>query len=127
MTIAGGRRPVLLVDDDPDQRAFVADAVRAAGFLVVEAENGKVALDYLLGTKPEPGLIVLDLSIPVMSGREILSILRRYLRLSRIPVVIVSAEPPTRTPTHASIVGFLTKPYRFENLQAIVEKHARAI
>jgi CheY-like chemotaxis protein len=80
MTIAGERRPVVVVDDDPDHSSVVAEGLRAAGFLVVEAENGKVALDYLLGAKPKPSLTVLDLSMPVMSGREILSILRRYLR-----------------------------------------------
>jgi CheY-like chemotaxis protein len=121
------RRPVLVVDDDVDHRSNVGDALRSAGFLVIEAENGKVALDYLLDARSEPSLIVLDLSMPVMSGREVLSVLRRYLRLSRIPIVVLSAEPPASTPTHSSIVKCLTKPYRLEDLQAIVERYALAV
>src|SRR4051794_30903789 len=84
---------ILVVDDDPDIR----DALRMVldmmlvdrAHAIATASNGKEALELLGGTTP--GLVLLDLMMPVLSGAELLDLMRRDERLCRVPVVVVSA------------------------------------
>jgi len=117
-------RPILLVEDDDDHRAATSDFLREEGYLVVEAANGRLALDYLLAAHPPPRLILLDIDMPVMTGVEMLNVLQRYLRLSRIPVVLVSAELGGAPASAAGVVDRLAKPFLLEDLLMVVQKHA---
>jgi CheY-like chemotaxis protein len=90
---------VLIVDDDDDFRAIARRTLEQAGTNVVEARNGDEALAYLLNpTAIEPRCVVLDLEMPGVSGWELLRIMRAYLRLGRIPVIVLSAHAPTIVP-----------------------------
>ena len=83
------RPVVLVVDDDAETRAAICDVLQENGLGVAEASNGRAALDVL--TSPDkPAVVVLDLDMPIMSGLELLDIMRRYNRLSRIPVFVLS-------------------------------------
>jgi CheY-like chemotaxis protein len=84
-------KPLLVVEDEPDQRALMKEILEAFGYQVATANNGQDALDYLM--EHIPGLIFLDITMPVMSGRELLAAMYSgtYPHLERIPVVIVSA------------------------------------
>jgi CheY-like chemotaxis protein len=84
---------VLVVDDDESIRETLSDVLRDEGFLVEQAENGAEALTYLRAQGPErlPAVIVLDLMMPVMSGAEFRERQLDDPRLSKIPVVIMSA------------------------------------
>lgn len=84
--------PILLAEDDSELRALVNEALTSAGFEVVEAANGKAALEVLLSREPI-SLVISDLSMPVMTGRQLVDVMQSYSRLSRIPILIVSAEP----------------------------------
>src|SRR5205085_2102838 len=86
-------RQILVVEDDDDLRGVVADLLRDEDFTVVEAPNGQAALDYLLGAATPPSLILLDLNMPVMSGREMIVALRGDPRLTAIPILVVTSEP----------------------------------
>ncbi|MGH7269169.1 MAG: response regulator [Polyangiaceae bacterium] len=91
------RSIVLVVDDQRDQRETIAPALEAEGYAVRCAENGAQALALMHGAG-RPDAIVLDLSMPVMGGWELLEILRGEPELSEIPVVVLSALPaPTGT------------------------------
>jgi len=58
---------------------------------VAEAENGRVALDRLLGSPAPPSLIILDLVMPEMSGIEFLWAARRHVTERKVPIVLLSA------------------------------------
>ncbi len=62
------------------------------GYIVVLRGNGKEALEYLATTKPYPNLIILDLMMPIMTGREFLRLKCLDPKLKDIPVVIMSAS-----------------------------------
>jgi CheY-like chemotaxis protein len=85
-----GRAHVLVVDDDEAIRDVVAEVLREEGYDVVCAQNGAQALRTLQGDG-QTDLVLLDLMMPVMSGWEVLEEMQSNDRLSRIPVVVVSA------------------------------------
>jgi CheY-like chemotaxis protein len=116
---AMGPRPVLVVDDDPDIRETLRFVLEDAGYPVYTAENGREALDVLAVARPLPGLILLDLMMPVMSGDEMLRALKAVHALAEIPVTIVTASGAPMPPLASSL---LKKPVDLDVLLRIVEK-----
>jgi len=118
------RGAILVVDDYADARATLRDLLEQAGHAVLEAANGRQALDLLTARgAPEVSLILLDLAMPVMDGWKLLEILQSYLRLSSIPVVIVSAQPRRLHPqTFGAVVGSLQPPYERGQLLSLVDR-----
>jgi CheY-like chemotaxis protein len=113
-------RPVLVVDDDPDIRETLRFILEDAGYRVYLAENGKEALALLAGAEPPPGLILLDLMMPIMNGDEMLRALKAVHALATIPVTIVTASG-TPIPREAS--GMLKKPVDLDALMHVVAKN----
>ena len=86
--MSGVRKPVVLVvDDDPGLRGLISTVLEGAGFVVYQAEDGLDALAILGNLLPD--LIMSDLSMPRMSGYELVPVVRR--RFPQIPVVVFSA------------------------------------
>src|SRR5688572_5458821 len=83
--------PILVVEDDPEQRETLCAMLDLEGFEHAEASNGREALDYLEGF-PAPCLVLLDLDMPVMNGWDFRRIQLADERLSAIPVVVVTAN-----------------------------------
>ena len=83
-------KTVLVVDDEPNVRDYLAQILRDAGFNVVTASDGGEALELI--RKRRPDFISLDLVMPRKSGHKLLYELRKDKNLSRIPVVIVTAH-----------------------------------
>jgi len=83
-------KTVLIVDDEPNVRDYLAQILRDAGFTVVTAADGFQALALIRERRPD--FISLDLVMPRMSGHKLLYELRKDRDLSRIPVVIVTAH-----------------------------------
>jgi signal transduction histidine kinase/CheY-like chemotaxis protein len=81
---------VLLVEDDELTRDLIRRLLESEGFQVVEAVNGRVALEEV--AKQEPNLILLDLLMPEMDGLEFLTEFGRHERWRSIPVVVVTAK-----------------------------------
>jgi signal transduction histidine kinase/CheY-like chemotaxis protein len=82
---------VLVVDDDPEVRTLVRDAVESVGLRCAEAGNGRAALDWL-DRHSAPSLILLDLMMPEMDGFQFLGRLREEKRLIDVPVVVLTAK-----------------------------------
>jgi signal transduction histidine kinase/DNA-binding response OmpR family regulator len=85
---------VLVVEDDPGNRQLLCRQLEKEGIRFAEAENGSVALEQIATEKP--GLILLDLMMPVMDGFEFLAILRHNPDYQDIPVVVVTAKDLTQ-------------------------------
>ncbi len=85
----------MLADDDPVLLEEAADALRGAGFKVVEAADGQVALQEALSRKVD--LIVMDASMPEVNGLEACHCLKAMPKTQKIPVVLTVAKR-TRPP-----------------------------
>jgi CheY-like chemotaxis protein len=80
---------VLIVDDNDRNRKLARDVLRAGGLRTIEAADGREALT--LAAESLPDVILLDLRLPDMEGREVAHALREDVRTRRIPVVALSA------------------------------------
>ncbi len=91
---AQGTSPAaLVVEDDKGTRKLLRRALEKEGWTVVEAENGRVALDRLASGSPD--LVILDLMMPEMDGFEFLEALRQQAAWREVPVVVVTAKELT--------------------------------
>ena|SRR5688572_16413077 len=109
--------PILIVDDDEDLCAELRAVLEVEGREVLEARNGKQALTLLTnGDVAEPGVIILDVKMPVMSGWEFLSIIRNYRRLARIPVLLISGASYTEAVARGVVSECLRKPIQADEL-----------
>ena len=87
-------RPVLIVDDDVALRQLLRRMLEPEGYTVVEAENGRVALERLRGVSPS--VILLDLMMPEMDGFEFVAEFRRHEAWRAIPIVVITARDLSR-------------------------------
>ncbi|MCA1664401.1 MAG: response regulator [Myxococcales bacterium] len=124
MHAANGSNTVLLVEDDEDIRASIAEILRDEGFVIVAAADGDDALRYLRGATEVPRLILLDLMMPVMDGWAFRAEQLADERLAKIPVVILSAATDVRR--HAAqlrVDEYLIKPLDVPLLLNAIERH----
>jgi CheY-like chemotaxis protein len=108
---------LLVVEDDRDLREVLSESLRFEGFEVTEAADGADALALLQGGI-RPGLIILDLVMPRMDGRQLLAAMRSDDALAAIPVALVTGTPSRdlRGEVHA----ILKKPVGIEDLLACI-------
>jgi CheY-like chemotaxis protein len=85
--------PVLVVEDDADLRELMRRALEKGGWTVIEAANGRVALERLVAQRP--ALILLDLMMPEMDGFQFLEEVRTHEEWRAIPIVVVTAKDLT--------------------------------
>jgi CheY-like chemotaxis protein len=88
----GSRQLILVVDDDADVREAVSVFLQSVGYQTAPAANGRQAIDWLLAQEA-PGLILLDLTMPVMDGYQFLTGKEAYPALLVVPVVVMTAVP----------------------------------
>ncbi|HEY2954049.1 MAG TPA: ATPase, T2SS/T4P/T4SS family [Candidatus Eisenbacteria bacterium] len=85
----GGR--ILVVDDDPVHRAAAHRALAGQGYRVQEAASGTIALEQV-GTGDPYSLVLLDLHMPGLGGREVVSCLRAMPKTTRLPIIVATSE-----------------------------------
>jgi CheY-like chemotaxis protein len=113
---------ILIVEDDADLAAVVADVLEVAGYDVATAAHGREAVDRLRsGLLPE--LILLDLMMPVMDGWEFRAEQTLIPGASAIPVIALTADGDAK---HKAVkldaAGYLAKPVAMQRLLAEVER-----
>ena len=103
-------KSILLVEDDPDLRSAVADALEAEGYAVIAAANGREALKELRSGR-SLCLVLLDMRMPVMNGIEFRQEQLRDEAIAEVPVVAFSASASEREEAASlGIVSSLSKP-----------------
>jgi two-component system chemotaxis response regulator CheY len=90
MTLRTNKPVVLVVDDNADAVAALAQILEYEGYVVATAYDGRQALEYL-GDHPPPNLIILDLMMPVMSGWEFRKEVRKIPDVAKVPIVVTTA------------------------------------
>jgi two-component system chemotaxis response regulator CheY len=115
----------LIVDDSPLMRAFIKRVIRLAGYEanVLEAANGREALDCLEWNRAD--VILTDINMPVMSGEELLTELKKNGTLAKTPTLVISTDA-TRDRADRMLelgaVGYLAKPFSPEALRELLDK-----
>jgi len=115
---------ILLVDDQDSQRELYELALRHAGFVVHEAEDGEHAIESVRRAKPD--VIVLDLAMPKLDGLEVCRRLKADPETRAIPIIVVTAHilPGLRESVErAGGDAYLTKPCLSDKLIATVRQH----
>lgn len=111
-------RKILVVDDELAIRAMLEDLLSDEGYSVVVANNGARALEVLNHERPD--LVIMDVMMPELDGREVLRKMRRDTTLRRIPVILMSAATAANpADDHTSL--FLAKPFDLHELLRCVE------
>jgi len=105
------RQTILLIDDDQDIRALMSAFLRHLGFDLIEVENGQLALDWL-SKNEKPSLIILDLEMPVMDGREFRKKQLANKKFAKIPVILISSSVDVAKNAKAlQVDGYLSKTF----------------
>jgi two-component system KDP operon response regulator KdpE len=107
---------ILVVDDEPPIRKLLRMGLASQGYEVIEAHNGKVAIEAL---SEEPDLVILDLGLPDIDGLELLERIRQ--REQSIPIVVLSSRGDEAGKVAALDLGaddYVTKPFGMEELFA---------
>lgn len=115
--------PVLVVDDEEQDRFLIRGVLEDMAFQVVEAEGGREALSLLKSGEHDFSLVVLDLIMPEVDGTEVLRRIRRSLSTQALPVVVLTASPDPRHEIELLDAGaddYILKPIVVERLQARV-------
>lgn len=120
-TIALMDKKILIIEDEPDIREAIAEAMTDAGCQVLTAENGQVGLATAL--QEHPDLILLDVRMPVMDGQETLKRLRQDSWGRDVKVVMLTAMDDTHniaTAYEGDIIDYIIKGHN--SLDEMVKK-----
>ncbi len=123
---------IFVVDDDKEDQLILGEYFREIGIAdrVRFFDNGEITINFLENngdTSSLPGLIVLDLNMPVLNGTQTLLYLKRDARYKHIPVIIFSTsenEDERRKCLSFGAVDYLVKPMSYEEGEAIVKRFA---
>jgi len=113
---------ILVVDDDPDTLALVADILHMLDYAIETARNGAEAMDRLARGRPD--VVLLDLTMPVMDGWAFLQACRADPRYADIPVVVMSGAPAAAEAVRRFGVQRIAKPFDIVPLLATVQETA---
>jgi DNA-binding response OmpR family regulator len=117
-------KKILLVEDHPELRRLMADALRRTGYELLEAADGNTGIRLAL--RETPDLVLLNLSLPGRSGLEVAKQLKENSKTSHIPIVACSGwqdEHMIRQSREAGVAEYLTKPCSGRTIQAVIKKH----
>jgi CheY-like chemotaxis protein len=118
---ATARARILVVDDEPPIRRFVADALRSSGFDVVTARDGRDALTQLYGDTRSPALVLTDIDMPGMGGVELAARIHADRPATRVILMTGRETSAVRARERVELVdGVLLKPFGLAELLHVV-------
>lgn len=115
-------RTILVVEDAEDARYLMRLELERLGYLVIEAEDGKKAVEMALHDRPD--IILMDLSLPIMDGFAATEKIRATGGLEEVPIIAVTAHQETDFRAGAKAAGFdayVTKPIDIDWLSELIQ------
>lgn len=129
------RHSILVVDDNPDLRTYVSEILRRNGYQVRTARNGHEG--FAIAQETSPSLIVTDLMMPLVTGLEMIRMIRGEEKLKGIPIILLTAKVDEETRIESTEHGadaYLAKPFNdrellaeVRNLLALKENERRVV
>ena len=117
-------KKVLIVEDHPDFLDALARQLKRLGFAVISANNGMRGVEKAITEKPD--LILMDIMMPVMGGREATRIIRFNKKTKNIPILAITSlfrESELRGCIEAGCNDYIVKPFTFEKLQGKIQDY----
>jgi CheY-like chemotaxis protein len=113
--------PILVVEDDEDLQQLLRLVLEGNGYAVETASNGEEALAFL--ERRRPGLILLDMRMPVMNGWEFAAALRERESDQPPPILVVTAAAnPGQQAAEVGAAGWIAKPFDVRRVVELVEQ-----
>ncbi len=116
-------KKVLVVEDHPDMRELLIWQMELMGFSAIPAKHGKEGVEKALQEKPQ--LILMDIMMPGMDGREATRLLRSHPETHDIPILAATAlfrDADLKTCIDAGCNDYIVKPFTFQELQGKVQE-----
>lgn len=116
-------KTILTVDDSSSVRQMVGFTLREAGYDVIEAVDGKDALNKMNGKSIN--LVITDLNMPNMDGIELIKNIRKSPAFKFIPILMLTTESQENKKMEgkqAGATGWIVKPFKQEQLLAVIKK-----
>jgi CheY-like chemotaxis protein len=120
-------KKVLVVEDHPDMRELLIWQMELMGFSAIPAKHGKEGVEKAVQEKPE--LILMDIMMPGMDGREAARLLRSHPETQGIPILAATAlfrDADLKTCIDAGCNDYIVKPFTFQELQGKVQEYIAA-
>lgn len=114
---------ILIIEDNADTRRFL-EAMMGKEFEILTAENAVIGIDYARNRSPD--LIILDIMLPILSGYDACSLLKKDEKTRHIPIIFLSAKNSSTDVTQGLTTGaddYISKPFDYKELLARI--HAR--
>ncbi len=119
------KKRILIIEDNPDTRRFL-EIMLGKEFEVFSAENGVIGIDFARNKSPD--LILLDIMLPILSGYDTCSLLKKDEKTKHIPVIFLSAKNTVTDITQGLTTGaddYIPKPFDYKELLARINARLR--
>jgi len=116
---------ILIIEDHPDTRRFL-EVMLNKEFEIITAENGVIGIDYARNKNPD--LIILDIMLPILSGYDTCSLIKKDEKTRHIPVIFLSAKNTVTDITLGLTTGaddYIAKPFDYKELKARISARLR--
>jgi two-component system response regulator MtrA len=119
------RPRILVIEDNADTRRFL-EAMLGKEFEIISAENAVIGIEYARNKAPD--LILLDIMLPILSGYDACSLLKKDDKTKGVPIIFLSAKNSVPDITHGLTAGaddYLPKPFDYKELHARIRARLR--
>lgn len=119
------KRRILIVEDNVDTRRFL-ETMLGKDYEVLTCENGVIGIDYARNRSPD--LILLDILLPILSGYDACSLLKKDEKTKHIPIIFLSGKSKTQEVTQGLSYGaddYISKPFDYKELLARIDARLR--
>jgi len=120
--MAEGKEKILVIEDDEYSRDALAHLLAAEGYEAQSASDGESGLTK--AHEMQPDVIVLDLNLPGIDGKQVIQMIRNDGPLRDVPILIVTGDEDraAQSAVELGADGYLTKPVEFDNLIRAIDK-----